>query len=54
MRCKVVNEEENITSDEDESIDVSSNSQSLQATNIHDNVYTKSVVLEQFFLDSFS
>ena len=33
MRYKVVNEEENITSDEDESIDVSSNSQSLQATN---------------------
>ena len=38
---EAVNKEEKITSDEDDPIDFGSNSQSLQATNILDNVCTR-------------
>lgn len=43
---KAVNKGKKNTPDEDESMDVSCNSQSLQADNFLDNVYTKSFSLE--------
>ena len=40
---QAVNEENNIKQDEDKLMDIGSNSQSLQATNSFDNVYTRDV-----------
>ena len=41
-----VNQDENITLDEDEPMDVDTKSLRLQASNIFDNFYAKSVILE--------
>ena len=43
---QTVNEDENITSDEDEPMDADTTSQRLQASNILDNFYAKYVLLE--------
>ena len=43
---QLVNEDENLTSDEDEPMVVDTISQTLQVNNILDNVYVKSVILE--------
>ena len=46
---RLVNEDENITSDEDEPMDVDNISQTLQAGKTLDNFYAKSVILEGDF-----
>ena len=43
---QTVNQDENITLDEDEPMDVDTTSQRLQADNTLDNVYTKPVIQE--------
>ena len=45
-RQQAVNQDENITSDEDEPMDVDTTRRRLQASNVLVNVYAKSVILE--------